>query len=418
MATDTTKGRKPKERRAHGEGSIYQRKDETWAGVSRYTDPDTGEKKKHFVYGKTRKEVVAKKQAFEDEIKKGILPSKGKITVAEWLDTWLETYKKNSVRQNTFESYYIIVNSHLKPAIGKYSLRELQPQHVQNMLNKKLASGKLKDGGERKKGSALSPRMVEHIYAVLHMALGQAVKNGLVLRNVCNAVDKPHKVKHEFTPWTTEESNQFLSSTQDSRLFSLYVTAWGTGLRRSELLGLQWPDIDFKNRTLTVKRTLVKVNGGYNFGSPKTKMSRRTIPLPKQVIQALKDWRKVQAQEQLTWNGRYVDMEPEDRPKYNPFNMVFCDEIGEPYKPDFITSSFQKDTKKAELPEIRFHDLRHGHATMLLELGEDLKVISDRLGHSTITLTADTYSHVREKMQREASDKLEKVYNINQVKTP
>jgi len=411
------KGRKPKEAtRAHGEGSIYQRKDLTWAGVSRYIDPETGEKKKHFVYGKSRSEVVKKKKDWEDELKKGILPSKGKMTVSQWLDTWLETYKKNSVRQNTFESYQIIVNSHLKPTIGQHRLKELQPQQIQSMLNKKLINGKLKDGGERKKGDSLSPRMVEHIYSVLHMALGQAVKNGLVIRNICDAVDKPKKDKHEFMPWTTEQTNYFLSNTKDSRLFPLYMVAWGSGLRRSEILGLQWPDIDFNNETLTVKRTYVRVNGGYKFGSPKTKMSRRTIPLPKPVMQALKAWKKVQVQDQLTWNGLHAHVDLEERPKYNPLNMVFCDETGDPYKPNFITTSFKRDTKKANLPVIRFHDLRHGHATMLLELGEDLKVISDRLGHSTITLTADTYSHVREKMQREASNKLEQAFNIKQPK--
>lgn len=412
MATDKTRGRKPKEYRGHGEGSIHQRADKTWAGYTRYDDPETGQRKKHFVYGKTRKEVVAKKDAFEEELKKGILPSKRKMTVGQWLDTWLDTYKKNSVRQNTFESYQIIVNSHLKPSLGVFKLKELQPQQVQSMLNKKLENGKLKDGGKRKKGDSLSPRMVEHIYSVLHMALEQALKNGLVIRNVCHAVDKPKKEKHEFIPWTIEQTNTFLSSTKGSRLFPLYMVAWGTGLRRSEILGLQWPDIDWKNETLTVKRTLIKVKGGHKFSAPKTKMSRRTIPLPKPVIDALKTWKAQQAQEKLSWNGEQSKYEESKRIQYNPLNMVFCDEAGQHYKSNFITDSFKKDTKKAKLPEIRFHDLRHGHATMLLELGEDLKVISDRLGHSTISLTADTYSHVRERMQKEASNKLTEALKI------
>lgn len=190
------------------------------------------------------------------------------------------------------------------------------------------------------------------------------------------------------------------------------MVAWGTGLRRSEILGLKWDDIDFKKGTLTVRRTLVRVKGGYKFGEPKTKKSRRTIPLPEQVTLELKIWKKNQAKEKMAWNVLHKDVELEQRPKYNAMNLVFCNEIGEPTNPEFISRSFKRDLKMANLPEIRFHDLRHGHATMLLELGEDIKVISDRLGHSTITLTADTYSHVREKMQREASNKLDQVLKL------
>lgn len=398
-----------KERRAHGEGSIYQRKDGTWAGVVRYEDPETGEKKKHFVYGKTRKEAANKKKDFEDKLEKGIVPKTEKITVGKWLDDWLEIYARVRVRQNTFEGYQRIVNGHLKPDLGKIKINDLKPRHVQKMLNEKLERGNKRTGGP------LGPRQVEYIYAVLHMALEQAVKDNIITRNVCDAVDKPQKVKREFMPWTVEQTNQFLSSVKDERLFPLYMVAWGTGLRRSEILGLKWDDIDLKKGNLTVRRTLVRVKGNppYQFGEPKTPKSRRTIPLPGPVVQALKKWKAQQAQEALVWKGLHKDVPEEQRPPYNPLNLVFCTEIGEPMNPEFISRTFKRDLKRAGLPEIRFHDLRHGHATMLLELGEDIKIISDRLGHSTITLTADTYSHVREKLQRQASNKLEQVLNLN-----
>lgn len=408
------KERKPREQcRAHGEGSIYERPDGSWAGVSRYTDPETGQTKKHFVYGKSPKEVAAKKKDFENDLKKGILPT-NKTTVGKWLDTWLENYARIRVRQNTFEGYRLVVRSHLKPAIGDFMLKDLQPHQVQKMLNKKLESGGLKKDKDGHIGGPLSPRMIEYIYAVLHMALEQAVKNGLVARNVCDAVDKPKKVRNEFMPWTTEQTNLFLNSVKGNRLFPLYMVAWGAGLRRSEILGLKWEDIDLKKGALSVRRTLVRVKGDppYKFGEPKTKKSRRTIPLPDQVTQALKVWKKHQAAENLRWNGLHAHVAMEDRPAFNPYNLVFCNEAGEPMNPDYISKTFKKDLEEAKLPEIRFHDLRHGHATQLLELGEDIKVISDRLGHSTITLTADTYSHVRERLQREASEKLGKVLKI------
>ena len=412
MATETVKGRKPKDRRGDGEGSIFLRKDGRWTGATRYIDPETGEKKKNCVYGKTRKEVVAKKQAFEDELKKGILPNAGKTTVSKWLDDWMETYKKNSVRQNTYEDYQRIVKNHLKPSIGNVTLKELRPQQVQKMLNQKAETGRTRTDNIGKKGGPLSSRTIHYIYTLLHAALDQAVKDGMVARNVCDAVDKPAKEKHEFMPWTTEETNQFLTSVKDNRLFPVYMVAWGAGLRRSEILGLQWRDINMKQGTLTVRRSLVRVKGGYKFGEPKTKKSRRTIPLPEPVIQELKAWKARQAQEEMSWRGLHKDVPDKEKPQYNPLKMVFCDEIGEPLNPDFVSRSFKRDLKAAKLPEIRFHDLRHGHATMLLELGEDIKVISDRLGHSSIAMTGDIYAHVRDKLQRYSSRKFEQVFSV------
>ncbi|MDD4562018.1 MAG: site-specific integrase [Syntrophomonadaceae bacterium] len=411
MAKDAESSKK---KRPYGEGSVFMRKDGTWVGVSRYIDPETGEQKKHYVYAKGQKEVAGKKRNFEDELKKGILPNKGKMTVSEWLDTWLETYAKTRVRQNTFEDYQRLVDAHLKPSIGSNSLKDLRPQQVQKMINDKLASGRIRTDSHGKKGGPLAPRTVKYIHIVLHMALEQAVKNSLVIRNVCDAVDKPQKIKHEFMPWSTEQTNMFLTSVKNTSLFPVYMVAWGAGLRRSEILGLEWPDIDVKKGTLTVRRTLVRVKGGYKFGEPKTQKSRRTIPLPEPVIKALKEWKRELAKFEMEWNGQHINVDPKERPKFNPLNMVFCNEIGEPLNPDEISRAFKKDLENAKLPNIRFHDLRHGHATMLLELGEDIKLISDRLGHSSIAITGDIYAHVTDKMQREAVNKLEKALNLNQ----
>ena len=394
-----------KERRANGEGSWFDTENGKGFALT-YKDPVTREKKRKYFYGKNTKDVQAKTKAFIKGIEEGNSPAVATVTVEQWLDTWMETYKKPSVRQNTYEGYQYIIKSHLTPTIGPVLLKDLRVDQVQNMLNKKMVSG-----NRRTKGP-LGARQIEYIYSVLHMALEQAYKNQMIPRNVCDAVNKPKKEKHEFIPWTMEETNSFLASVKNSRLFPLYVVAWGSGLRRSELLGLQWPDIDFQKRSLTVRRTLVRVKGGYKFGEPKTKKSRRTIPLPEQVMEALKKWKSKQAREKMKWNARYKDIELDKRPAFNPLNMVFNDEMGEPVNPEFISRCFKKDSEDAKLPNIRFHDLRHGHATMLLELGEDIKVISDRLGHSTITLTADTYSHVGERLQREASNKLEKVFSV------
>lgn len=384
-------------RRGHNEGSIYQRKDGRWVAEISYRDPETNEPKRKPLYGKSRPEVLAAKKQWQKDFENtGIVPA-AKLLTKDWLTSWLETYKKPSVRENTFQGEKRIVEKHLIPTIGHHPLKDLRADHIQKMLNAKLESGSLKGN------KPLSPRMVEHIYVVLNDALNQAVKSQIIGRNPCVAVNKPKKSKTEFTPWTTEQTNQFLTSVKNSRLFPLYMVAWGAGLRRSEILGLQWPDIDLKKNSLTVNRVLVKITGTppYKFQDPKTKRSRRTIPLPMPVVKELKAWKGNQAAEKIAFNG-----------PYNILNMVFCNEAGQPFNPDYISRQFRVDQTSAKLPAIRFHDLRHGHATQLLELGEDIKIISDRLGHSSINITADTYAHVREKMQRSASTKLGKTLKI------
>lgn len=392
-----TPGEKTTKRRGHNEGSIYQRKDGRWVAEVSYRDPDTNEPKRKPFYGKSRQDVITAKKEWEKEFEDtGVVPV-AKLLTKDWLTSWLTTYKKPSVRENTFEGEKRIVEKHLIPVIGHYPLKDLRADHIQKMLNQKLVDGSLK--GDK----PLSPRMCEHIFVVLHDALEQAVKNQVIARNPCKAVNKPKKTRTEFTPWTQTQTNSFLKSVKGSRWFPLYMVAWGAGLRRSEILGLQWPDIDLKKGSLTVNRVLVKVTGTppYRFEDPKTKRSRRTIPLPGPVVKELKTWKVAQTAEKLAFKG-----------PYNELNLVFTNEAGQPINPDFISRRFHKDLTAAKLPAIRFHDLRHGHATMLLELGENLKVISDRLGHSTINMTADTYAHVAERMQRSASTKLGKTLKI------
>jgi len=399
---------KNKAKRAHGEGSIYPLKDSSWAGYSKYIDTETGERKIQYFYGKSQKDVAKKKKLFEAEIEKGIMPQSGQITVSQWLDEFLVTYKKNSVKQDTYETYVYIANAHLKPSLGKLTLKELKTHHVQKMLNQKSKSGRRRG----KNNPGLSPRMVEHIFCVINMALNQAVNNGLLGHNVCRAVKKPKKIRHVVNPWTVKQTKLFLASVKGDRLFPFYVLAIGTGLRRSEILGLQWSDIDFEKQSLTVRRIYIKIKGACIFSEPKTQLSKRTITLPAFVINSLLELKKAQAQEKLLWNGKHKDTTSKEKPEFNPLKLVFCNEFGQPYYPQSISDQFKKATVKAGLPVIRFHDLRHGHATMLLELGVHLKVVSDRLGHSTINLTADTYSHVQEKVQREASNKLNELLNF------
>lgn len=375
-------------RRRAGEGTIYQRADLTWTAKVTYKD-QLGRTQRKSLYGKTEKEILAKKKSFEKSLEIGVIVS-DKLKVSDWLTTWLEVYKKPSVKQNTYEGYERVVKGHLIPTLGSLYLKDLRPEHIQAMINEKLAKGNLLTG------DPLQPRMVEYIYAVLHGALDQAYKNQIILYNPCDMVNKPQTVKKEFVCWTADQANTFLAAMIGDRKYIIYLLALTTGMRRSELLGLRWEDIDMKKNLVSVKQVLIRVKGGFKFQEPKTKKSKRTIQVSDRVIKALKQWKKEQNIEKAAFPG-----------EYNEQNLILCSIMGEPVNPESVSRNFKKDLEAAKMPDIRFHDLRHCHASMLLEQGIDLKTISDRLGHSTITMTADIYSHITDKLQAKAVKSLD-----------
>lgn len=379
-------------RRRAGEGTIYQRADGTWTAKVTYKD-QLGRTQRKSLYGKTEKEILAKKKSFEKSLEIGVIVS-DKLKVSDWLTTWLEVYKKPSVKQTTYEGYERVVKGHLIPTIGSVYLKDLRPDHIQAMLNEKSTTGNLKTGGP------LQPRMIEYIYAVLHVALEQAYKNQIIIFNPCGMVTKPQKARKEFYCWTADEASAFLAAMKDDRNYIIYLLALTTGLRRSELLGLRWADIDMKKNLLSVNQVMVRVKGGYKFQEPKTKKSKRTIQVSDKVITSLKQWKRKQSIEKAAFPG-----------EFNKQDLILCSIMGEPVNPESISRNFKKDLEAAKLPDIRFHDLRHCHASMLLEQGADLKTISDRLGHSTIVMTADIYSHITEKLQAKAVNILDDVLN-------
>lgn len=375
-------------RRRAGEGTIYQRADLTWTAKVTYED-QMGRTQRKSLYAKTEKDIMAKKKAFEKSIERGVIAAE-KLKVKDWLTTWLETYKKPSVKQNTFEGYERVVKGHLIPTLGSLYLKDLRPEHIQAMINEKSTKGNLLTG------DPLQPRMVEYIYAVLHGALDQAYKNQIIIYNPCDMVNKPQKVKKEFICWTAEQANKFLAAIKKDRNYIIYLLALTTGMRRSELLGLRWDDVDLKKNLLSVKQVMVRVKGGYKFQDPKTKKSKRTIQISDKVAAALKEWKRKQNIEKAAFPG-----------EYNEQNLILCSIMGEPVNPESVSRNFKKDLEAAKMPDIRFHDLRHCHASMLLEQGIDLKTISDRLGHSTIIMTADIYSHITDKLQAKAVKSLD-----------
>ena len=242
-------------KRGNGEGSITKRKDGLWmASVTVNYNSETGKVKRNYFYGKSRKEVQEKLTEALHNIKSGTFVEPNKTTVAQWLDTWLYEYKKPIVRQTTFESYEVMVRVHLKPLIGHLKLKDLRPDNLQRLYNQKLNRGRADGRG------GLSPRTVRYIHTVLNEALEQAVKNSLLIRNVCTAVSPPpEKAKNNINPLNIEQVNILLKEIKSNRLYTAILLDIGTGLRRGELLALRWQDVDLKNNLLTVKQSLVRV---------------------------------------------------------------------------------------------------------------------------------------------------------------
>jgi integrase len=363
------------DRRAKGEGGIYQRKDGRWAG--QYVVNTLEGSKRRYVYGKTRKEAAAKLRKAMAERDEGLTFDAGNVTVGAFLDRWLSDSVRDSVRQQTLDSYTQQVQQHIRPALGRVKLKALSAAQVQRFYRMKLDQG-------------LSPRTVQYLHVILHRALRQAVRWGRVSRNVCDAVDPPRPVRKEVQPLTADQARILLKAAKGDRLEALYVLAVTTGLRQGELLGLRWEDVDLDKGVLQVRHALVcsSRNGRLSFAPPKTAKGRRSVSLTPAAVTALEEHRARQADERDAARS-WTDM-----------GLVFPSRAGTPLNPkNVLRRSFRPLLKRAGLPHIRFHDLRHTCATLLLLKNVHPKVVQSLLGHATISITLDTYSHVLDGMQ-------------------
>lgn len=360
--------------RGHGEGSIYQRKDGRWVGELSLED----QSRKQF-YGKTKKEVQEKlRQAINDQ-KQGTLATGPQQTVKQYLEHWLEEVHKPAIRLTTYIKYRKLINSYILPALGHVRLQKLSPQQVQSLYR-----AKEKDG--------LSPKTINSIHGVLHKALDNAVRWNLVARNVCDVVSPPRIVRAEIQPLTMEQARVLLRAARGHRLEEIIMLGLTTGMRRGELLGLKWQDIDLEKGTLQVRRTLdyyAKI--GYVENEPKTARGRRNITLPSFVVDKLRLYRIQQAAIQVATGDEWEDL-----------GYVFTGLHGGRMNPRYLVKMFGRLLEEANLPHLRFHDLRHSAATLLLSMEVNAKVVQELLGHSNISMTMDTYSHVLPSMQKEA----------------
>ena len=373
-------------------GHVRQRGKGTWSIVlDMPRGPDGRRRQKwHTVHG-TKKNAERELARLIHEMETGYYVEPTKMTVADLLEQWLTDYAKPNVAGKTYERYQEIVHKNLIPALGHHQLTKLQPLHIQAFYSDMLDHGrKNSDGG------GLSPLTVRHYHRVLRKALHDAVRWRLLARNPAEAADPPQVVRKEMKVLTLVEVTLLLQSAQDSRFYIPILLAVTTGLRRGEILALRWEDVDLDAGMLTVRRSLEQTRSGITFKEPKTPRSRRMVVLPEITIGPLRAHKEAQTLQKLMLGSAYED------------NRLVCTEAdGSMINPEHLSRGFRVLLKLAELPRIRFHDLRHTHATILLSEGIPAKVVAERLGHSTIVLTLDTYSHVLLPMQEEAARKLD-----------
>lgn len=371
-------------KRGQNEGSIYKRGDGRWTAIVSLGYQD-GKRKRKSIYGKTRKEVSDKLTAALRSQQQGLPLSNDRITVGQFLNRWLTDSVKPSVRPRTFRSYSQLVTRHIAPDLGKIKLAKLSPQDIQKLMNSKLKSG-------------LSPRTVQYIHAVIRRALVQACKWQLVPRNVAKLVDPPRVQHFEVQPLSPEQARMLIEAAKGDRLEALYTVAVALGLRRGECLALRWEDIDLETGTLRVRHTLQRLEGGgWELAEPKSKNSRRTLGLPNFAVLALREHRKRQLEEKILAG-----------PTWQESGFVFTSKVGTPLDGQHLYfRHFKKLLNEAGLPDIRFHDLRHSCASLLLVQGVSPRVVMETLGHSQISLTMNTYSHVMPVLMREAADKMD-----------
>jgi integrase len=398
-------------RRGQNEGTISQRKDGRWeARLS--LGYEGGKAKRKCFYGKTRREAQEKMTAAMRTHQMGLpVNADERKSMAVFLDDWIETVVKPSRRPKTSASYAQIVELHLKPDLGRIPVAKLTAQDIQRLLNFKINEIRIrtvkrrlpKQPGEKVKTIEvqievkLSTRTVQYIREVLRNALNQAVRWDLAPRNVAEATRPPQVAKHVVTPLNPEQAAELLNKASGHRHEALFSVALAVGLRLGEALGLRWTDIDLVGGTLTVNNQLQRVNKVPMLVPPKTRNGARKVVLPRFAIEAFQSHR-----------GR---QQSEDKPaagdKWQETGFVFTSEIGTPLDDTNVRRTLRKLLKDAGLPQIRFHDLRHTCASLLLAQRVPARVVMEILGHSQISLTMNTYSHVMPTMEREAADLLD-----------
>ncbi len=371
-------------KRAHREGSIFRRKEDgRWVGALDM-GVRAGKRRRKTLYGRTQEEVRVKLNQTRKAQQDGLPVAATRQRIDRFFASWLAS-QKTKVRQSTWERYDDLLRLHATPYIGHLYMTGLGPQHLDDLYRDRQQSG-------------LSPATVQRLHRVISQALDQAARWGVVPRNVATLVDPPRATRHEMKTYSPEHAHTLLQAVSGDPLEALYVLALSTLARKGELRALRWSEVDLEGRVIRIIATIQETREGPVFGPPKTRKSRRPILFTKRVQEILRRHRVAQIAERFRVGEAWHDLD-----------LVFPNKIGEPLADSSVSQNFHTRADRAGLPRIRFHDLRHTGATLLLGCGVNPKIVSEMLGHSSVAITLDLYSHVTPTMQREAVTALEGV---------
>lgn len=356
--------------------------------ISLPSDPITKKRKqKYYTFKGTKKEAEKFLTEKLRELDMGLIVDNTNMNFSDYLDFWLKNSCKDKLSINTYEEYELKVNKHIKPYLGNIKLDKLKTLQIQNFYTLKLEE-------------ELSPRTVMSFHKIIHRALEQAVKWQLIPYNVANGVEKP-KVSQEETQILNEvELKCLISKAKNTNLYIPIVIGAYTGMRRGEVLGLTWDNVNLNDGTIRISKTLSSTKQGIVFTEPKTKNSNRKIAISKSVVEILKRNKVEQLKNKMRLGNSYKDN-----------NMVCCKENGDFIDPKNFSRDFHNLVVKSGIKNIRFHDLRHTHASLLVKLGVHPKEISTRLGHSDVSITMNIYSHIYEETDKETANAFEKLVN-------
>lgn len=358
-------------RRIKGEGSIwYDQTNSRW--MAKITLPN---KKRRTKSGKNKKDVIDWLTDQRNKIKRGIYVKDEKVKLGEFIISYMEDVARHNLAPRTYQTYYGYVTNHIVPELGKIRLSSLRPDQVQTFYTNKLDEN-------------LSTRTVQQIHSILRKTIQQALKWGMVSRNVCDLVDSPRPKQEAPEVLTLEQITIFLDAVKDHPYYPIYILAVYTGMRQSEIIGLYTTDIDLDKRALRVQRTIQYVRGqGFVTADVKTEKSRRTVELPETAVNVLQEhMRGVKGK------------------------LLFTASTGNPVYNNNLYRHFKETLKALNLPDVTFHSLRHFHASALLVAGVHPKVVQERLGHSQISTTLDIYSHTIPSLGKEAASKFDKLF--------
>ncbi|MEM7339786.1 MAG: tyrosine-type recombinase/integrase [Actinomycetota bacterium] len=368
-------------------GRIFKKDSGSYAfRVDVGTDAATGKRRQLQRSGfRTKKDAEAALQKILQEVADGTAAARSAKELGPFVTEWLETQRQH-LKATTWESYRVAVDR-IDQHLGHRPVRDLTPLEIEAFY------AQLSESGARS-GKPLAPKSVRNTHVVLRKALADAERLGMVARNAASAARPPTSRPPEQRTWDSDQIAQFFQNVAEDRLRASYILAATTGMRRGEVLGLRWADVDLDARQLAIRQTLTTVNYQPVIAAPKSKRSVRVIYLDDHSVDVLRSHRRRQVEERQalpgTWDGSH--------------DLVFRDEVGEPINPDWFSREFTRRVKASGLPSIRFHDLRHSYATLALKAGVHPKIVSERLGHATVGITLDLYSHVTPAIARDAAD--------------